>query len=336
MRWCVALSLVLVALIVTTVRITFRKPQHVAHAPVDDREAELDDQPAHAESPAGPLRPYQTESAPRPTWHPAPVGHRARAPVVHLHGRVLPPSGGDADDVFDGLEVIADDGTRTVTARLSSGGRFSFHLPPGRYTLYAEAGDFSGMTTDVPTGGEDDRDIAIQLGPAATIGGTLTGPDDAEITVLASAVGATHATGQLSVEPGKFSIEGLIPGRRYDLVFSGPKIRTATLRSIAAPASALEVALAARPVVRGTIGFPNGDSCPIETVSLRGVVVDADDDTETDVDADCHFELTPPEGMSELTVVAEGPGFYLEESVEIPPQGDPDPICLNPPCPPII
>jgi hypothetical protein len=50
----------------------------------------------------------------------------------------------------------------------------------------------------------------------------------------------------------------------------------------------------------------------------------------------CYFELTPPEGASDLTVIAEGPGFYLEESVSIPAQGDPDPICLNPPCPPII
>ncbi len=336
MRWCVALSLVLVALIVATVKITSHKPRRVAHAPIEDREAALDDRPAHAETSPGPLRPFQTESAPRPTWHAAPVSHPVRAPVVHLHGRVLPPVGTDAEEVFDDLEVIADDGTRAVTARLSSGGRFSFHLPPGRYTLHAAAGDLAGMTTDVPAGGEDDRDIAIQLGPAATIAGNLTAPDDAEITLLASVVGATHATGPLSVEPGKFSIEGLIPGRRYDLVFSGPKVRTSTLRSIAAPARALEVALAALPVVRGTIGFPSGDSCPIETVSLRGVGVAVDDDAETDVDADCHFELTPPEGASDLTVVAEGPGFYLEESVSIPPQGDPDPICLNPPCPPII
>lgn len=334
MRWCVALSLILVALIVTTVGITFHNPRRVAHAPLDDREAELGDQPARAATPATPLRPYQAESAPRPIWHAAPVAHRARAPVVHLQGRVMLPPGTDAEDVLDGLEVIADDGTRTVTARLGPGGRFSFHLPPGRYTLDAEAGDLSGMTTDVSAGAEDDRDIAIQLGPAATIGGNLTGPDDAEITVLASAVGATHAIGPLSVEPGKFSIEGLIPGRRYDLTFTGPKIRKATLRSIAAPASALEVALAALPVVRGTIGFPSGDGCPIETVSLRGVGVDAD--AETDVDDDCHFELTPPEGTSDVTVVAEGPGFYLEESVSIPAQGDPDPICLNPPCPPII
>ena len=33
-----------------------------------------------------------------------------------------------------------------------------------------------------------------------------------------------------------------------------------------------------------------------------------------------------------MMLVATGSGWNLEEPVSIPPRGDPEPVCLNPPC----
>lgn len=333
MRWCAALAIVLCALLVVAARVgrvaggshRLRRP---AATPVEDSRAEV---PAPATPPPPPSRP---ETPPRPISRAPLAGQRERRSVAHVHGRVLLSSGGGDIDDLDDLQVDADDGLRLVHARLSAGGRFSFHLPPGRYTLVAESGDLAGTTLGVLAGADQEQEIDIRLGPAATVRGTLRGPAGAEITLRALPVGSLHPARSQSVEDdGKFALPGLIPGRRYDLTFFGPAIRETTLRSIVAPVDRLEVVVAALPIVRGAIGFPPGETCPIETVSLhRDGIAAGDDQAETEVDADCHFELTPPEGASLLTVVAEGAGWRLEESLAIPAQGDPEPICFNPPC----
>jgi len=91
------------------------------------------------------------------------------------------------------------------------------------------------------------------------------------------------------------------------------------------------VALTGLPIVRGAVGLLD-EACPIETVSLQGPGIAENDPPSTEVDADCRFELTAPEGAFAPTIVATGPGWRLEDSVSLPPQGDPEPICLNPPC----
>jgi hypothetical protein len=82
---------------------------------------------------------------------------------------------------------------------------------------------------------------------------------------------------------------------------------------------------------RSAIGFLDG-ACPVDAVSLHGSGIAEDAAPSAAVDDACRFELTAPEGASAPTVVATGPGWRLEDSVSLPPQGDPDPICLNPPC----
>ncbi len=327
MRWCAALAVVLVALLIAMARVGVHRPRRIAR-PADDGRAE-------AEPPAKPPERFRDELPPGRTARHATSGRRERGAVAFLHGRLLPPPEADAVDLddLDEIAVGADDGSATVFARLTHGGHFSLHLPPGRYTVFAQIGDLAGATTDVLAGANQEREIDIQLGPGAMIGGTLRGPPGAESTAAAWPVGGSHPTRAQSVEAGKFTLRGLIPGRRYDLIFSGPAVRKATLRSIAAPTDALEVALSALPVVRGAIGFPRGETCPVETVSLHGPGIrEDDDDAQVDLSADCRFELTPPEGASQLTVVAEGPGWHLEEALSLPVQGDPDPICFNPPC----
>ena len=132
---------------------------------------------------------------------------------------------------------------------------------------------------------------------------------------------------------------GLVPGRRYDLAFSGPRLRTATLRGLVAPAEGQEVVVDPLAVVRGAIGFPRGDRCPIDEVKLDSASARKGDDKGADDDdvtvspaADCRFELTVPENVSQATVVASGAGWFLEERMRIPARGNPEPLCLNPPC----
>ena len=38
------------------------------------------------------------------------------------------------------------------------------------------------------------------------------------------------------------------------------------------------------------------------------------------------------EGNGRAFLVAIGSGWHLEEPIAIPPLGDPEPVCLNPPC----
>lgn len=326
MRWCAALAVVLVALLIALARVGVHKPRRIAR-PADDGRSEAEPRPDPPER-------FRDEGPPRPTVRHPTSGRPGRGSVAFLHGRVLPPPESEAVDLEDLTEIAvgADDGSQTVFARLTHGGHFSLHLPPGRYTLFAQLGELAGATADVLVGANQAREIDIPLGAGVTIGGTLRGPPGAEVSATAWPVGGSHPMRAQSVEDGKFTLKGLIPGRRYDLVFSGPAVRKATLRSIAAPADALEVALAALPVVRGAIGFLRGETCPIETVSLRGAGIGDDDDARIVPGADCRFELTPPEGASELTVVADGRGWHLEEALSLPAQGDPEPVCFNPPC----
>jgi hypothetical protein len=126
-----------------------------------------------------------------------------------------------------------------------------------------------------------------------------------------------------------------------------PAPRAAPARRTARPAPTV-VAL---PVLRGAIGFPTGEDCPISRVALYEPSAvptsdspkdDSDDDGEGDtddgslrlggVDDACRFELPVPDGPTGMVLVAVGGGWHLEEPVSIPPLGDPDPICLNPPC----
>ena len=140
----------------------------------------------------------------------------------------------------------------------------------------------------------------------------------------------------VEVEDGDFAIDALIPGRSYDLTFAGDDLRTTTLRSVTAPAEGVAAVIEALPLLRGAVGFPVGEDCPIDRVALRALdappPTDDDDSDDGNVDSACQFQLPVPDGASQLLLVATGSGWYLEEPVSIPPLGDPEPVCLNPPC----
>ena len=156
MRWCAALAVVLVALVVMTVR-TIRRPHR--HPP--------------------PVDPESVELAPPP---PAPSGasfsslvvRRESSGIAHLRGRVLFPAGERDSD--DDISVVAEDGTRKVHARVQEDGGYQLHLPSGRYTLIASAGELVGVVPDVLARAGATHDIDIRLAAGAAIKGKLRTP----------------------------------------------------------------------------------------------------------------------------------------------------------------
>jgi hypothetical protein len=106
---------------------------------------------------------------------------------------------------------------------------------------------------------------------------------------------------------------------------------------VTAPAAGLDVELQSRAEIHGAIGFAREGECPISTVALQAagkpLLDENEEEVATDVDGDCRFTLAVPEQATVVTVVAIGDGWHLEEQVAIPAVGDPETICLNPPCP---
>jgi hypothetical protein len=257
--------------------------------------------------------------------------------IAHLRGRVLFPDGRQSTD---DVEVVADDGARTIAAQVTKKDRFQIHLPAGRYTLIATAGELVGVVPDVVArDGESDVDIRLAIG--ATIRGRISAPEGADVDLDVTRAGGRKEAGVATVEDGAFVVAGLIPGRRYDLRFHGATARTLNVTGVEAPADRVDVALDPRANVRGSIGFPPGTDCPISRVHLQsGQHLDddddddheRDDDTSADVGSDCAFALSVPDQAPVVTIVATGEGWHLEEQVAIPAHGDPEPICLNPPC----
>lgn len=324
------LGLVLVALLVEFKR-ALQRPRHAG--PVTPL----------AESDSAPEPRQPDTSAPRRL--PGRVALPARRPqltsLAHLRGRLVMPANTEDNDQPKNLTVVADDGRRTFDARIIPGeeSRFELHLPPGRYTLTARTGDLVGTRGELLLEAGSERDLLVYLEQAETITGDVRvrgAPEDESLFVLAFRAGGKIEQGDGSVENGRFAVEGLRSGATYDLVFGGNRVRTVTLHNVTAPAQGLEVDLAPLPVLRGAIGFARGTACPFDKVTIEkpGAVSkdDSDDRAAIDLEADCRFELPIPEDASTINVVARGAGWYAEAPVVVPSIGDPDPICLNPPC----
>src|SRR5262245_20646087 len=325
MRWCVSLSLLVVALVALTVKVGRRGPRH-APAPTPEI-ADVVEQTASAAAPAPPA--------------PASFERQEASGIAHVRGRVLFPSGSELASP-DEVGVVAESGTRTFDAEVLEDGRFQLHLPPGRYTFIASAGELVGTAPDILLGGGAEREVDIHLAVGAAIRGTVRLPEGGVrasssaptgVAVSVTVAGGEEDTGVASVEGDTFEVKGLLPGRRYDLYFQGPSVRTLTMSGVAAPADGLFVELQRRATIRGAIGFERGKVCPIDGAKLIIAGEESsDEDASADVGYDCAFTLSVPDEAAVVTVVATGRGWFLEQSVAIPANGDPPPICLNPPC----
>jgi hypothetical protein len=178
------------------------------------------------------------------------------------------------------------------------------------------------------------RELLDKAEGPAEIRGHARGPAGAAIAVRAAPTGKRERGRRIPVaDDGSFEIHGLLFGRSYDLTFDGPNLRQTTLRSVTAPASDVEATLERAPMLRGAIGFPAGGACSYDRVELRTEAAEDDQSgTIVGMDDNCRFELQVPDGPSRMVLLAIGDGPHLEMPISIPPVGDPDPVCLNPPC----
>jgi len=318
MRLCAALALVLVALVVATVKTTQRHPQRSAIS--IERE---------------PDETAKTVSSPPPTRAAPAAPAESAGGIAHLRGRLLLPPGAERSEE---LVVVAEGTAREFRAEIhdddedDDNAGYEIHLPAGRYTLVASMGELVGVVPDVLARADGPRNVDIRLAVGAAIRGKVKAPSDGVTRVWVADAFDSWAGGD--VEDGRFSIVGLIPGRRYDITFDGSDVRKLTIPGVTAPANGLDVELAPAAKVRGAIGFARGGRCPVTSAWLRlpGETDGDDDDPSKNVGADCKFALDVPDDAISVTVVATGKGWYLEQAVAIPPTSDPEPICLNPPC----
>ena len=169
---------------------------------------------------------------------------------------------------------------------------------------------------------------------SATIAGRLRVPDDAgPIHVVVTPSDGTDAAATGFAGEDAFRIQRLVSGRPYNVQLSGSGVRTVRLIGVVAPAIDLDVTLEARLVIHVAVGFPRGERCPIEALAVRTNRDGADPEvTEAGDRPDCRFELTGPNEAGPVTVEAGGRGEVYIASVDIPAHGDPEPVCLNPPC----
>jgi hypothetical protein len=262
----------------------------------------------------------------RPVPTPAPIPARSTG-LCHLRGKVVVPAGTETPELDD-LSVTADDGEHEYEAKTNDRGEFELHLPARVYTLVASVDDLVGTAIVRARPGPDEATVVLQ--PGAAIEGTVNLPTGivATIEVAATRAGTPISAGEkVESENGHFALGGLVKGGVYDVTITGHGVRTTVLRGIAAPGT-VQVELPAPAVLRGAIGFAAGTDCPIETVTLET----ANGAREAEIDRNCQFLFDELEPGSEVELRASGGGWHLETRLRLPEHGDPEPVCLNPPC----
>jgi hypothetical protein len=309
MKLAVMVWLMVVGMIVATVRAAQHKPRR---APADPEEATT------AAPPPGlaPAAPPARREAPEERHDPEAIGR--------LTGAVLFP---DGEGTREAIDLTADDGLQTITARgLTPGVPYTLRVPPGRYQVTATAGALLGAVADVVVWPGMTREIDIHLAPGAEISGNVVRTGDIGEVVVTAESGSHSARADVG-DDGTFTLEGLVPGRRYEITFKGTGIKAIVLHDVAAPDSDLQVQLESLAVVRGAVGYPEGGDCPVEEYELV-----AEDLSVVSIGSGCRFELTVPDGVTRATLAATGGGRRWEQAVTIPAHGDPAPVCFNPPC----
>lgn len=284
--------------------------------------------PAPASIEGGAPAPPRRAAAP-PIFRPqerAPTARRAHADeLAHLRGRLIVPAGALLEEP---PRVVADDGQREYQAETTAEGHFELHLPARAYTIAVQAGTLVGLQPIDARPGV--TEVSIALAESVAIAGTIRpiGPETPEITVTRA--GSTLRVGAWATDGGSFTIHGLHPGALYDLTFDRAGHRTRVLRGIAAPTSALAVALDELPSLRGAIGYPPGGRCPFRDIEIGAF--GADSFQGYPVDQNCRFEILELPAAPEVTLRASARGWHVEARVLVPEHGQPEAVCINPPC----
>jgi hypothetical protein len=255
--------------------------------------------------------------------------------ISHLRGRVYPPAGSNGASVLSALRVVADDGQRLYPVYVDAQGVFDLHLPASTLAITALSPGFIALREGVRTVAGTTQEVDLELQPAASLAGTMQLPRPAAnndtFPIIVRRTGALTPAAHGWTEPsGRFLIPNLVAGRAYDIEVQAPGFRKRIVRAVQAPATGLSIALAPAPRLRGAVGVAPGAACPVKIVTIRA----GGDGRHAQIDPQCGFRFDDLPLVPELEVEASARGWFLSATVQVPENGDPEPVCLNPPCQP--
>jgi len=282
------------------------------------------------EEPLGPIRlapRYESPPPARPT-HVASTGHLT-VRVVDEAGQSFP----FADD-FPILILNEGDQRRQLDDPVEEA--WTVELAPGAYTVDAYTGTLVGTTGPMALQPGEDRTIAIRLVDSAHFRGRVDCPPDRpelcegwHVELTLTNQGERQPTLFDDGDEATFDLNGFLPGRNYDLVFSRAGSRPTKLMGITAPMDNLVVHFDSLPSLRGAIGVVKGDPCPANEIR----VTDADgDQIGVDYfDQWCRFQIRNLPATERLHL--EVPGLpELNRTFELPQTGEPPFLCLSGGC----
>lgn len=246
-----------------------------------------------------------------------------------IHGRV---AGREA--ALEELTVRIEDSVRGYQPLVREDGTFEMNLPPGNYGIVARAGNEVAVAQIDDLRENEDRTVVLVLVEGVAIAGRVEGCSgpcrEASIRVQVPGVRLGAGTSE-SDGKGEFVVEGLVPGRSYDLVFEAKGKRRLVMRSVSAPAQGIVATLEAAATLSGGFGLEPGQKCPMEIVELSA----GDEMRSSQIshfDRSCRFRLEDLPEAEDVHLRASGKGWHFELDVPLPAHGDPPFLCLRPPC----
>jgi hypothetical protein len=272
------------------------------------------------------VAPPVRRAEPKPVKTPKPSGPLVMAKI---HGRIVGRVSGDFSTAE--LELTIADGKRTYDPRTENDGRFEINLPPGTYALTASAGhDVAAAQVDDLAENED-REVTLVLAAGLTIEGQVECDGPCPGVSVAADMQRSHArvSNCESTGDGQFTLDGLAPGQRYDVVFETPSRRRLVVSGIAAPKRGLLAILEPSPTLSGGFGIARGEECPMETLEIEPKDEGSD---EHQFDRNCQFSIDDLPDLDHVHLRATGKGWHFEVEVPLPAHGDPPFLCLRPPC----
>ena len=286
--------------------------------------------PPEPEVPFGPVRLAPRFESP-PLARPTPV-----ARTGHLTVRVVDEAGKPFPFGDDFPIVILNEGGHRRQLDDPAEEAWTLDLSPGTYAIDVYTGTLVGTTGSVTIQPGDERAIDIRLVDSAHIRGRIDCSDDnpepcedwkVELTLTNSG----EREGKLFDEGDEatFDLNGFLPGRNYDLVFSRNGSRDVKLAGVLAPMDNLVVRFAPLPALRGAIGVVKGDPCPASEI----IVTDAEGDQVhvASFDRWCRFQIMDLPETERLHVEVPGQPA-LNRIIEVPKNGNPSFLCLSGAC----
>ena len=273
----------------------------------------------------GPRNAFASEAEDKTPSEPAPRGSFAMA---RIHGRAV---GGEASR--GKLEIKVEDSTRAYEAQINDDGTFEINLPAGNYAMMASSGKKVALAEVAGLAENEDREVVLVLAEGVSIEGRIEGCEGMceGVSVRAQVLGPQlMAATSESGDHGEFEVDGLVPGRTYDLTFAAEGMRRLVLRAIPAPKRGLVVTLEPAAKLSGGFGLEPGKKCPMESVSVD-TLGDAPELVER-FDRACQFHIEDLPDAESVHVQATGKGWHFELDVALPAHGNPPFLCLHPTC----